>query len=161
MNRSAILSDDLVYRYQLTRIWDTTKGSACFVMLNPSVADANIDDPTIRRCVGFATKWGCGGIIVVNLSPFRATDPKELRGREDIAAEAANRVYISDAMRDSIRVIAAWGAFDEKNQMLYRATQFVKGLGLKVWCFGKTKYGQPRHPLYVRGDKELEEWGHE
>jgi hypothetical protein len=64
-----------VYRYELRRVWDAQLGLACWVMLNPSTADANEDDPTIRRCVNFARTWGYGGIVVRNLFALRATDP--------------------------------------------------------------------------------------
>jgi hypothetical protein len=78
MSRDAVLSDDLLYRYQLRRWWDDTKPFALFWGLNPSVADSAVDDPTIRRMVGFAKRENCGGIVVVNWFAWRATDPAEL-----------------------------------------------------------------------------------
>ena len=77
--KSAIISDDKKYRYELRRIWKPKSQLVCWVMLNPSIADANFDDPTIRRCMGYTMRWGCGGIIVVNLFALRATDSKEER----------------------------------------------------------------------------------
>ena len=74
MNKAAILSDDGRYRYLLERQWDERPRMA-WCMLNPSTADANIDDQTIKRCIGFAKREGFGGIIVVNLMAFRATSP--------------------------------------------------------------------------------------
>ena len=74
---SARLSDDRRYRYLLVRRWDNTLPDATFVMLNPSTADERDDDPTIRKCIGFAKRWGCGGIKVVNLYAFRATNPRD------------------------------------------------------------------------------------
>lgn len=172
MNRSAILSDDLVYRYQLTRIWDETKKVACFVMLNPSTADANIDDPTIRRCVGFATKWGYGGIVVVNLAAFRATDPDKLSEVEDPVGPE-NLHHVETAISGSEVVVAAWGNVKlkfsrgacQRGMSLVSCAKSVvticESRGKRLRCLGKTSSGQPRHPLYVHGDKELEEWGHE
>jgi hypothetical protein len=84
--KSAVISPCGLYRYRLTRTWDAVRWSAAFVMLNPSTADAVDDDPTIKRCVGFAKRWGCGGIVVANLFAFRSADPDEwpidLRVRE-------------------------------------------------------------------------------
>ena len=71
--KSAIISECEQYRYELRRIWQPKKGLVCWVMLNPSIADANIDDPTIRRCIGYTAKWGYGGRVVVNLFALRAT----------------------------------------------------------------------------------------
>src|SRR5262245_19133112 len=76
--KEALISPCGLYRYWLTRTWDNSLRRVCWVMLNPSTADAEQDDPTIRRCVGFARSWGAGGIIVVNLFAFRASDPKAL-----------------------------------------------------------------------------------
>jgi len=75
--RSAVLSDCGTYRYSLTRRWSPGPLLG-WVMLNPSRADALVDDPTIRRCVGFARRWGFAGIVVRNLYALRATDPREL-----------------------------------------------------------------------------------
>jgi hypothetical protein len=78
MKKDAKLSDDKLYRYQLSRIWDETKPKVLFIMLNPSTADADVDDPTIRRVINFAKSWNYGGVYVVNLYAFRSTDPKGL-----------------------------------------------------------------------------------
>lgn len=78
MIKSAIISECGKYRYSLSRIWDENKANVLFIMLNPSTADGDVDDPTIRRCIGFAKSWGYGGIYVGNLFAYRATDPKEL-----------------------------------------------------------------------------------
>lgn len=76
--RDAKLSADGLYRYRLGRTWCPSERGVVWVMLNPSTADAHFDDPTIRRCVGFARSWGMGWITVVNLYAFRATYPQEL-----------------------------------------------------------------------------------
>src|SRR5712664_2208515 len=77
--RSAGFSCCGLYRYWLRRHWDAELPPVCFVMLNPSTADAERDDPTIRRCCGFSRRWGYGGIVVVNLYAFRTSDPCCLR----------------------------------------------------------------------------------
>src|SRR5271154_3410516 len=78
MISTADISEDGLYRYWLTRTWDPTKPVLNWIMLNPSTADANKDDATIRRCMNFAKHWHYGGIAVYNLFAFRATDPKVL-----------------------------------------------------------------------------------
>lgn len=76
--RGAVISDDGRYRYRLWRTWAPELPRMAWIMLNPSTADAEVDDPTIRRCVGFAKREGCGGIEVVNLYAYRSTDPSVL-----------------------------------------------------------------------------------
>jgi hypothetical protein len=87
------------HRYLLTRIWDKATPPVCFIMLNPSTADHHRDDPTIKRCMGFARRWGHGGIQVVNLFAYRATDPKELYmlGYSE-AVGPFNQRYIAEAL---------------------------------------------------------------
>lgn len=87
MEKTAIISEDEKYRYQLSRCWDETKPRILFIMLNPSTADANIDDPTIRRVISFAKSWGYGGVYVGNLFAFRSTDPKGLKQIADPVGE--------------------------------------------------------------------------
>ena len=79
----APITEDGKYRYYLTRVWDYKKPTLLFIMLNPSIADSNNDDPTIRRVVDFAEYWGYGGIYVGNLYAFRSTDPKGLLKTDD------------------------------------------------------------------------------
>lgn len=116
VERGAVLSSDGRYRYSLYRRWDRTLPMACFVMLNPSIADADVDDPTIRKCMGFATRWGAGGIRVVNLYPWRATKPRDLPAgpetggeREPLAIEPRNDGAIRSAAFNAGWIVAAWG----------------------------------------------------
>ncbi len=148
------------YRYELRRVWDESLPSLGVVMLNPSTADAIEDDPTIRRCVGFAKREQCGGIIVTNLYAFRTPSPKELffpggtstyikAGLHDIVGPS-NDLYISTLPWESEKVLCAWGA--DKNIEL-RRTEHVLNLIPNAYCLGTTKEGHPRHPLYVKGDQ--------
>jgi len=152
--RGAELSEDGVYRYELTRRWSTAPRDV-WIMLNPSTADAQIDDPTVRRCIGFSRYWGAGAISVVNLFALRATDPAQLRRHPDpigpVADEAITRaVHVARAR--GARVIAAWGG----HQMAGPRGQHVRALvGEPLLCLGTTQSGHPRHPLYVRGDTQL------
>lgn len=152
----AVLSESGRYRYALTRTWAPAAGAVCFVMLNPSTADASEDDPTIRRCIGFARAWGFGRLEVVNLFAWRATDPAALRGVADPVGPE-NDGHIMRAARGAKLVIAAWGAHgallergEEVRAMLAR--RFV------VHHLGLTKEGHPRHPLYLRADLQPEAW---
>ena len=96
------------YRYLLWRYWGEAK-RLVWVLLNPSTADARQDDPTIRRCVGFAKGWGYDGIQVVNLFAYRATDPRELKAVVDPVGPR-NDEFIERAARGHEMVVVAWGA---------------------------------------------------
>ena len=150
----AVRSDALIsqcgrYRYWLTRTWDADKPPVCWVMLNPSTADASADDPTIRRCMAFARAWGAGGIVVVNLFALRATDPRELRAQPFNVIGPDNDWHIL-ASTEGRRVIAAWGAHGGQSARDRRVMRLLEGRD--VVCLGVTKDGFPRHPLYVRRD---------
>ena len=154
---SAIISSDGLYRYRLDREWDLfNRSKVCFIMLNPSTADAESDDPTIRRCMGFAKYWGFGGLIVVNLYAFRATDPRRLKG---LAVEAAigpyNREYVDEALADCDRAIAAWGNHRPPNVIADALRCTERNIEAFVPL---TKKGWPRHPLYVASDAATEEY---
>lgn len=132
---------------------------ALFVMLNPSTAGISADDPTIRRCISFAAREGCGRLEVVNLFAFRATDPAEMKtagdpvGPENDAtiASAVHRTLASEGL-----VIAAWGAHRIADRRAARVTYIA---ATPMLCLGKTaKAGHPRHPLYVRADAPLVRW---
>lgn len=155
MQSTAILSECGTYRYRLSRKWSA--GPTClFVMLNPSTADADQDDPTIRRCIGFAKREGCGGLEVVNLMAYRATNPKDLPSdRSAVGPDNADHVFTAASEVDG-PIIAAWGA--QKAAKRY-AAQFLHGFEMReipLRCLGLTKLGQPRHPLMVRADQPLE-----
>ncbi|MGS5046043.1 MULTISPECIES: DUF1643 domain-containing protein [unclassified Mameliella] len=147
----AVVSDCGCYRYRLTRRW--ADGPICgFIMLNPSTADAETDDPTIRRCIGFAKREGCGGIVVVNLYAYRATKPADLWAldpSERIGGPQAE-IELHRAIRDSEIMVAAWGANTKRAEHW-----IVEKYGPHLKCLGKTKHGHPRHPLYVKGNAPL------
>jgi hypothetical protein len=152
--QSAVISPCGHYRYRLDRCWDADRKSAVFVMLNPSTADAAKDDPTIRRCIGFAKTLECGGIIVVNLFAFRATKPEALRVAADPVGPENDR-YILDAAREGEPVIAAWGTHGGFMGRERTVGSILVGAGISLKVLGHTKDGCPRHPLYVRGDAQL------
>lgn len=147
--KSAIISECGLYRYELRRIWQPEAGLVCWVMLNPSTADASIDDPTIRRCMGYAMRWGYYGIIVVNLFALRATDPNDLCISTDPIGPK-NDEYIYKANAEARLTIAAWGI---RGQYLSRDEHVMMTLTFPHYL-ALTKNGSPRHPLYLR--KELQ-----
>lgn len=142
------------YRYELTRFWDGRKPAVAFVMLNPSTADAEIDDPTIRRCIGFAQAWGYGELRVYNLFALRATDPGELL-TSDAPVGPDNAKFIEKA-RACDRIVCAWGATTLPKPHAHRGlivTDLLMGEDSRdLYCLGYTKDGSPRHPLYVASD---------
>jgi hypothetical protein len=154
----AIISTCGTYRYLLTRPGDALpdRGTALFLMVNPSTADATLDDPTIRRCRGFARLWGCTGIAVANLYALRATDPAELWRHHDPKGPE-NDAWLLRLASEYREVICAWGA-NVKPARVLAALRIFEAAGAKLWCLGTTKDGHPRHPLYVRGDQPLVPW---
>ncbi|HEU5061422.1 MAG TPA: DUF1643 domain-containing protein [Kofleriaceae bacterium] len=134
------------YRYRLTRRWAGRGAVVAFVMLNPSTADGERDDPTIRRCAGFARRWGFAAMTVVNVFALRATDPARLRRARDPVGPG-NDGHIAGAAADADLVVLAWG---NHGALRGRDREVVALLaGARPVCLGVTRGGQPRHPLYL------------
>lgn len=141
------------YRYRLWRRWNSSQPSCVFIMLNPSTADYELDDPTIRRCVGFAWRENCGGIQVVNLFAFRATDPAQLRDYSDPIGRR-NDEHIDTVTNTAMGpIILAWGTHGALRNRDIAVLERLKNLPLK--CLGMTKGGNPKHPLYLPKDSPL------
>jgi len=145
---NAVLSPCGQYRYSLTRMFFTGRDQVLFVMLNPSTADAETNDPTIRRCIGFARRWGFQELAVANLFAWRATEPRELRQVIDPVGPENDR-YLMMMSRCADAVIAAWGA---RGSYRNRAEEVLDLLEGPVEHLGLTKQGYPKHPLYLRAD---------
>lgn len=152
MRSSAIISLCGTYRYTLSREWDDALPCCRWIMLNPSTADDRQDDPTIRRCIGFARAWGYGSIRVYNLFALRATNPDALRTASDPIGPD-NDMHLRSIERTASKV-AAWGTHGE---YLGRGDA-VRSMVPQLSVLGFTKCGHPRHPLYVRADTELQAW---
>lgn len=116
-------------------------------MLNPSTADANFDDPTIRRCINYTMQWGYGGIVVVNLFALRATNPKELR-KSTNPFGTENNMYIKKASAEANLTITAWGI---QGRYLGR-DKIVMMMLTEKYYLALTKNRSPRHPLYLRSN---------
>jgi hypothetical protein len=155
MHKSAALSDDRKYRYLLTRRWAAGK-PAIFIMLNPSTADETVDDPTIRKCIGFASRWGCTAVHIGNLFAYRTKDPRQLKKVPDPVGPE-NHKYIqsllSIAERDQLPIVAAWGA---QGGLMGQDEAFVRmAEHIPIRALRLTKKGMPEHPLYVPYSVEL------
>jgi len=152
MERGAIFDPTGIYRYLLWRQWASDRPAVCFVMLNPSTADAIADDPTIRRCIRFAQTWGSGSLFVVNLFAYRATHPKKLQQAPDPIGPDNDR-YLSIAHQQARTTIAAWG---NKGRMQQRDRAVLRLFqGQELHCLGTTQHRQPRHPLYLNSNTPL------
>lgn len=146
------------YRTWLTREWDARCWKMPFVMLNPSIADADIDDPTIRRCMGFARRERYGGIVVANLYSLRATNPAELRTADYPVGpgnEAALYRLAKGCVESAVPIVCAWGVNGAERGSTFIVAKF-RTMGCKLVCLGKTAQGAPRHPLYVASAQPLE-----
>lgn len=146
------------YRWSLERIWDWSLPRATWIMLNPSTADAFEDDPTIRRCINFSKRIGCGKLIVVNLFPIRATSPADCRYWMDddmdyVKMMAVNAAVVKRRAVHSKFVIAGWGAA----QWIHDGVEdrMLSLFDDDIYCFGTTKSGAPKHPLYLPASAPL------
>jgi len=141
MFRKALISKCKQYRFTLTRIWDQTRWPVMFIMLNPSTADAEKDDPTIRRCIGYAKEWGYGGIHIGNLCAYRSTDPKNIKGQAILGS--VNFAHLVTLQKLSNKVICAWGHKMGWPDLLTSTFNDLHYLELG-------KDGTPKHPLYLK-----------
>jgi len=164
--RSAVISEDGLYRYRLERAIGKGERTACFIMLNPSTADAEKDDPTIRKCIGFAKRWQCGRLLVVNLFAWRATDPKALlEARDPVGRENDEHIErcVDAAVVSAGRVVCAWGVhgtlLDRNWQVLSQLKHRFSSQVVNLRCLRLTKDGHPEHPLLVPYSIELRPFG--
>jgi hypothetical protein len=160
MERAAELSEDLAYRYVLRRTWWPEQPVMLWVMLNPSTADGTTDDATIRRCIGYAQREQCGGIVVVNLFAWRATDPRELVRQPDPVGPANDLSIVRELQSHDGPVVLGWGGL--RMPLVPRALDVARLIERyatgPVCCLGKTAAGWPRHPLYLAKSTPLEPW---
>ncbi|MGH9540910.1 MAG: DUF1643 domain-containing protein [Terriglobales bacterium] len=160
---SAVLSECQSYRYSLVRDWGSGERLS-FIMLNPSTADAVADDPTIRRCCGFARSNFYTGVHVVNLFALRATAKTALtRVGYSLACGQENDRYLRAAIGEAAMLVAAWGAHDGElglwvKQRVAEVRAMCGQAGRPLWCLGRAKSGAPRHPLYLPQKARLEVW---
>lgn len=155
------------YRYTLWRRWKATGPGATFCMLNPSSADADDDDPTVTRCVGFATLWGCSSVLVINPSALISTSPLGLLESSDPIGPV-NQDVLDSAMVNSSGLdepfVVGWGTHRSPKLRRYIADRGeairdgARTLGVTLQCLGKNQDGSPKHPLYLATTTQLEAW---
>lgn len=155
MYQTAVFGDGGRYRYSLTREWDRRGDQLCWIMLNPSKANSERDDPTVRRCIGFARRWGYGGIVIVNLFAQVATYPAELMHAKDPVGP-----HNDDAITQAIgnrRVICAWGnlCIADFEDRARDVMQILEGTKTNPQCLGLTAFGCPCHPVRLAWKKKL------
>ena len=144
--------DPPLYRWLLTREWDTDLPVVNFVGLNPSTANAAMDDPTMRRLLGFAQRWGFGKFVMTNLFAWRSPHPRDLRSCSEPVG-LKNNESIRRAAAEAQLVVVCWG---EGGYLLDRWRAVARFLPKMPSCFGTTRSGQPRHPLYLASSSNLE-----
>lgn len=164
IQRAALLSECGRYRYLLSRTWSDAP-LALFVLLNPSTADASVDDQTVRKCIGFSRSWNLGGFNIVNLFALRATDPKDLwEARWDHRVGPETDAHITAAIAAAGGdLVVGWGRLEPpaKNRELVRARvqhvlELINDVGRQPMCLGTNADGSPRHPLYLPATTKLE-----
>ena len=147
MNRSAIISKDKKYRYRLSRIWSDSP-TITYIMLNPSKADDQFDDKTIKRLIFFTKKFGFGGFYVGNLYP-KITPYVNVLYDDLSHNKIENRRHIKFMINKSSKVVFAWGKTIESTP------KWIHKIIEKPFCFGLNKNGTPKHPLYLKKNTSL------
>lgn len=162
IERVTVFSPCRSFRYTLWREWDIDLLTGCsddlahpheyamFIGLNPSTADEKKDDPTIRRCMNFAKAWGYGALCMTNLFAFRATDPRKMMKRENLA-DIDNHHHLLRCASGAGIVIAAWGKHGKFAHRDLTVMQWLNGIGVTLHCLKRNQDGSPMHPLYVPG----------
>ena len=157
MTGNAQFSSDGNYRYWLSREWAVSNESCAFIMLNPSTATAEKDDPTIRRCIRFAQRWGYGKLCVANLFAFCSTDPNDLKMAVDPVGVDNDQSILAVIDRCSL-TIAAWGVSGAHMNRHGRVLKLISSMGGHLWHLGLSKAGHPMHPLYLPADVHPIQW---
>jgi len=167
---TATLSDDRVYRYSLERRW-ARGATVSFIGLNPSTADEQADDATIRRCVRFARDWGYAHLVMLNLFALRATQPNVLWEGPRHPVGPENDETILRYVRASEVTVLCWGATEAPvkretfgrplfpvYQRACEVATLLRAEGCAVHCLGTTQHRHPRHPVRLRADTQLVEF---
>ena len=156
MLNDCIFSPDRKYRYVLTHRWDELMPErACmWIGLNPSTADEQQLDPTLRRIKGFCMAHDFNCFHMLNIFAFRSTDPKIMKQESDPTGQENDRWLTETADKCSL-VVACWGAHGRHLGRSAEVISLLSNYGKTLRCLGKTKDGFPAHPLYMPGDATL------
>ena len=148
MTRNAVLSDDRAYRYKLERMWGSDASNVVgFIMLNPSIADGVIDDPTMTRVIKLAKFWGFDGVIVANLYAYISPNRKDLKDVEDPVGPE-NEKYVREIVDTCSKIVYGWGNDGTE-------PQWLRELVPSPYCIKMNKGGQPKHPLYISANTNM------
>ena len=169
LRSDAVFSADGMYRYVLTRAWNDSSPTALFMLLNPSTADERANDPTVRRLMDFARRWGAGGITLLNLFGLRSTYPDALKyARDPVGPEWDCRVRevieqeIHNQRPEPATIICGWGTngnlFSRSEEVAQFLRWYVDHDDLQVTCLDHNSNLEPKHPLYVRKTVVPEPW---
>jgi len=153
LKSGANFSECRLYRYALWRIWDESLPTVMWIGLNPSTADETVDDPTIRRCKAFSADWGYGGMYMLNLFAFRATDPRVMRTQEFPIGQENYR-FLQEYHDKADLTVAAWGIHGKFLDQDIAVAKMLTEESTGLVCLGTTKDGHPKHPLYVAGSTQ-------
>lgn len=157
MISSAIFDASRTYRYRLSRVWNDSLSADGFIMLNPSTADEFQDDATIRKCVGFAQRWGYGGVEVGNLYAMCSSDPSALiRASAPVGSE--NDQHLCELASSVSRVVVAWGNGPDPLSRAAIVPSVLHTSGVPVFCLGFTSMGRPKHPGRIAYSVALSEF---
>jgi hypothetical protein len=154
----AVYSPCECYRYELTRVWNPAGRHLAYVMLNPSTATEEQNDPTVERCERRARLMGFGAFRVVNIFAYRATDPRDLK-RAEAPVGPDNDAAVLRAVDWADMVIGGWGAHGDHLGQGHAVARMIRDHGGALFHLGLTKAGHPRHPLYIRYDQAPIAWG--
>lgn len=144
-DKGATFSDCRNYRYALWRIWDTSKPLIMWIGLNPSTANEEKNDPTIRRVIRFSRDWGYGGVYMMNLFAYVTPYPSELETCQDPIRE--NDLWLDSVSKKCEKIVFCWGSFEQAQDRALEVGSRFEGVALQI-----NSDGSPRHPLYVKSD---------
>lgn len=177
MKGECIFSPCGKYRYTLHRQWEATPmpmckdcelhqgwcpslgimcessvhRALCVIGLNPSTADETKDDPTIRRDIGYAKRWGFGSLVKTNIFAWRDTDPAKMKAQAEPIGADNNRHIVEQARRAGL-VLCAWGRHGLHLGRGQAVLELLKAEGIKAHALYINMDGTPKHTLYCRGD---------
>jgi len=160
MISDAKFSKNRIYRYWLKRVWDSTRPVIIFIGLNPSTADEKKNDATIRRCIGFAKRWGYGGIIMLNLFAYRATDPDDMKDRVNPTGKRNDEFIKKICLAyPDVPIVLCWGNHGKHLVRARHVLDVLKPFRKRIRCLGMTKDGQPKHPLRLSASTPMAHYG--
>jgi hypothetical protein len=124
--------------------------------MNPSTADESVDDPTVRKEVYLSHKWGYGKYIKTNLTPYRATNPKNIDHTLVNMFAYENLTTILNLATQAQCVVACWGNNQSLKEWADQTLRALRIAKVSLYCLGKNKNGSPKHPLYLSNQVQLQ-----